>query len=299
MENKEKRVLNKECESFLNYLLVERALAKNSVEAYKNDLIDFFEFTKKSPLEITREEIRDYLINQKKLGKKSTTAARKLVTLKNFYRFLLLEKIAISDPTENVESPKTIKTLPSYLTEEEVTSLLKAPDTSKPLGIRDKAMIELLYATGIRVSELASLTAKAFNEMAGFILVMGKGSKERIVPVGEVAQDWIKKYVIEARPKILKNKVSDALFVTSRGRKMTRQNIFLMITSYARQAGITKHLSPHTLRHSFATHLLRHGADLRSLQILLGHSDISTTQIYTHIEQERLKEVYKKYHPRA
>lgn len=299
MHNTKLPILSKEAESFLNHLLVERGLAKNSVEAYTRDLTDFFKEVKKEPLSVTREDIRDYLTLQRKTGRKSSTAARKLVTLKNFYRFLLLEKIAEYDPTENVESPKTIKPLPSYLTEEEVEHLLKAPDVTKPLGIRDKAMIELLYATGIRVSELASLTTKGFNEVAGFILVMGKGSKERIVPVGEVAQDWIKKYFSEARPKILKKKVSDSLFVTSRGGKMTRQNIFLMITSYARQAGIIKHLSPHTLRHSFATHLLRHGADLRSLQILLGHSDISTTQIYTHIEQERLKEVYKKYHPRA
>lgn len=299
MENDERKNLNKEAESFLNYLLVERGLSKNTIDAYSSDLKDFFAEVKKGALEITRDEIRDYLTLQKQTGKKNATAARKLVTLKNFYRFLLLEKVASVDPTENIESPKMIKGLPSYLTEEEVESLLKEPDTSKPLGIRDKAMLELLYATGIRVSELASLTTKGFNEAAGFILVMGKGSKERIVPVGEVAQDWVKKYVVEARQKILKNKVSDALFVTSRGGKMTRQNIFLMITSYARKAGITKHLSPHTLRHSFATHLLRHGADLRSLQILLGHSDISTTQIYTHIEQERLKEVYKKYHPRA
>ncbi|MFB3851787.1 MAG: site-specific tyrosine recombinase XerD [Acidobacteriota bacterium] len=299
MDENKKPILSKEAESFLNHLLVERGLAKNSVESYTRDLIDFFSEVKKEPLCVTREDIRDYLTLQRKAGRKSSTAARKLVTLKNFYRFLLLEKIAERDPTENIESPKTIKALPSYLTEDEVEALLKAPDTTKPLGIRDKAMIELLYATGIRVSELASLTTKGFNEVAGFILVMGKGSKERIVPVGEVAQDWIKKYFSEARPLILKKKVSDALFVTSRGGKMTRQNIFLMITSYARQAGITKHLSPHTLRHSFATHLLRRGADLRSLQILLGHSDISTTQIYTHIEQERLKEVYKKYHPRA
>lgn len=299
MENSNRISINKEAESFLNYLLVERGLSRNTIEAYSLDLKDFFSKVKKGALEVTREEIRDYLALQRKTGKKSSTAARKLVTLKNFYRFLLLEKIATLDPTENIESPKTIKILPSYLTEEEVESLLKGPDTSKPLGIRDKAMLELIYATGIRVSELASLTVKGFNEAAGFILVMGKGSKERIVPVGEVAQDWVKKYLIEARQKILKNKVSDFLFVTSRGGRMTRQNIFLMITSYARQAGITKHISPHTLRHSFATHLLRHGADLRSLQILLGHSDISTTQIYTHIEQERLKEVYKKYHPRA
>ncbi len=299
MENSTRISINKEAESFLNYLLVERGLSRNTIEAYSLDLKDFFSKVKKGALEVTREEIRDYLALQRKTGKKSSTAARKLVTLKNFYRFLLLEKIATLDPTENIESPKTIKILPSYLTEEEVESLLKGPDTSKPLGIRDKAMLELIYATGIRVSELASLTVKGFNEAAGFILVMGKGSKERIVPVGEVAQDWVKKYLIEARQKILKNKVSDFLFVTSRGGRMTRQNIFLMITSYARQAGITKHISPHTLRHSFATHLLRHGADLRSLQILLGHSDISTTQIYTHIEQERLKEVYKKYHPRA
>lgn len=299
MDKNKSKALYKEVESFLNHLLVERGLAKNSVEAYTRDLTEFFSEIRKEPLRVTREDIRDYLTFQRKTGNKSSTAARKLVTLKNFYRFLLLEKIAEYDPTENVESPKTIKALPSYLTEEEVELLLKAPNTSKPLGIRDKSMLELLYATGIRVSELASLSTKGFNEVAGFILVKGKGSKERIVPVGEVAQDWIRKYFEEARPKILKGKISDALFVTARGGKMTRQNIFLMITSYARQAGITKHISPHTLRHSFATHLLRHGADLRSLQILLGHSDISTTQIYTHIEQERLKEVYKKYHPRA
>jgi len=291
--------LPKDVESFLNYLTVERGLSTNSVEAYRNDLSSFFTEVGKPPVEVTRDEIRQYLSVQKKNGMSGSTTARRLVSLRNLYRFLLLEKIAVEDPTENIESPKSIKPLPSYLTEDEVERLLEAPDIKKPLGVRDKTMLELFYATGIRVSELASLTLEGLNQMAGYILVMGKGSKERIVPFGEVAGDWIKTYMEEARPKILKDRASKSLFVTGRGKGMTRQNIWMLLERYARVAGITKHMSPHTLRHSFATHLLRHGADLRSLQILLGHSDISTTQIYTHIEQERLKEVYRKYHPRA
>jgi integrase/recombinase XerD len=291
--------LPKEVESFLNYLTVERGLSRNSIEAYRNDLSSFFIEVQKAPTDVKRDEIRQYLSVQKKRGMSGSTTARRLVSLRNLYRFLLLEKIAVEDPTENIESPKSIKGLPSYLTEEEVERLLEAPDIKKPLGIRDKTMLELFYATGIRVSELASLTMEGLNQMAGYILVMGKGSKERIVPFGEVAGDWMKTYITGSRIKILKNKESKNLFVTSRGKGMSRQNIWMLLVRYSKVAGITKHLSPHTLRHSFATHLLRHGADLRSLQILLGHSDISTTQIYTHIEQERLKEVYKKYHPRA
>lgn len=294
-----KAELPHEAESFLNYLTVERGLSNNSVEAYRNDLASFFSEMAKPPVEVKRDEIRQYLSSQKKNGMSGSTTARRLVSLRNLYRFLLLEKIAVEDPTENIESPKSIKPLPSYLTEDEVERLLDAPDVKKPLGVRDKTMLELFYATGIRVSELASLTLEGLNQMAGYILVMGKGSKERIVPFGEVAGDWLKGYMETARPKILKEKESKSIFVTGRGKGMSRQNIWMLLEKYARVAGITKHLSPHTLRHSFATHLLRHGADLRSLQILLGHSDISTTQIYTHIEQERLKEVYKKYHPRA
>lgn len=288
-----------EVESFLNYLTVERGLSKNSVDAYRNDLSSFFSEVEKTPVDVKRDEIRQYLSSQKKNGMSGSTTARRLVSLRNLYRFLMLEKIAEEDPTENIESPRSIKPLPSYLTEDEVDRLLEAPDVKKPLGVRDKTMLELFYATGIRVSELATLTLEGLNQMAGYILVMGKGSKERIVPFGEVAGDWLKEYMETARPKILKERESKSLFVTGRGKGMTRQNIWMLLERYARVAGITKHLSPHTLRHSFATHLLRHGADLRSLQILLGHSDISTTQIYTHIEQERLKEVYKKYHPRA
>jgi len=291
--------LPKDVESFLNYLVVERGLSKNSVEAYRNDLSSFFLEVRRDPLDVKRDEIRQYLSTQKKGGMSGSTTARRLVTLRNLYRFLLLEKIAVEDPTENIESPRSIKSLPSYLTEEEVERLLEAPDTKKPLGVRDKTMLELFYATGIRVSELATLNMDGLNMMAGYILVMGKGSKERIVPFGEVAGDWMKTYITGSRLKILKDKESKGLFITARGKVMSRQNIWMLLERYARIAGITKHLSPHTLRHSFATHLLRHGADLRSLQILLGHSDISTTQIYTHIEQERLKEVYKKYHPRA
>jgi integrase/recombinase XerD len=294
-----KTELPKEVESFLNYLTVERGLSTNSIGAYKNDLSSFFLEVKKEPLDVKRDDIRQYLSAEKKRGMSGSTTARRLVTLRNLYRFLLLEKIAVEDPTENIESPKSIKSLPSYLSEEEVERLLEAPDIKKNLGIRDKTMLELFYATGIRVSELASLNMEGLNMMAGYILVMGKGSKERIVPFGEVAGDWMKTYIAGSRLKILKNKESKCLFVTSRGKGMSRQNIWMLLERYAKVAGITKHLSPHTLRHSFATHLLRHGADLRSLQILLGHSDISTTQIYTHIEQERLKEVYKKYHPRA
>ena len=292
-------ILPEEVETFLNYLLVERGLARNSILSYKNDLKDIFSSIKKYPKELKRDDIKDYLSIQRKLGRGVATVSRRIVTLRNFYRFLLLEKIVEVDPTENIETPKAIKSLPSYLTEEEVELLLNAPDIKTILGIRDKAMFEVLYATGMRVSELVSLNKKNLNEAMGFFLVMGKGSKERIVPVGEIALDWIKKYLETSRPKILKGKECDALFVTSRGRAMTRQNVWILITSYARGAGITKHLSPHTLRHSFATHLLKNGTDLRSLQLLLGHSDISTTQIYTHIEQERLKEVYKKFHPRA
>lgn len=295
----EEIILPKEAEDFLNHLKIERGLSLNTLESYKNDLKDFFGFIKKNIREIEKDDIQRFLLRERELGHKATTTARKLVSIKNLYKFLIFEKIVNADPTETIESPKVIKSLPSYLTEEEVELLLNSIDLSTPIGLRDKAILEVLYATGMRVSELATLKKKNINMKGGFILVKGKGSKERIVPFGEVALKYLKLYLEEGRPKILKNKECEELFVTSRGKGMTRQNIFLMIEKYAKKCGIEKRLSPHTLRHSFATHLLKNGADLRALQILLGHSDISTTQIYTHIEQERLKKIYKKFHPRA
>ncbi len=284
---------------FLDHMTVERGLSPNSVEAYRGDLIRFFDSCRKAPSEVRREDVRAFLGSERKAGHASSTAARRLVAVRSFYRFLVLERRVESDPTENVEPPRALKHLPDYLNTEEVDRLLATPDASEPRGLRNRAMLEVLYATGIRVSELTGLTLDRYNAEAGYLLVMGKGSKERVVPLGEVAQDWVARYRSSSRPALLKQKESKALFVTSRGGPLSRQMVWIIITATARAAGITKHLSPHTLRHSFATHLLEHGADLRSVQLLLGHADISTTQIYTHLEQERLKRIYKQFHPRA
>jgi integrase/recombinase XerD len=288
-----------EVRAFLDHLTVERGLSRNSIDAYRRDLERFFGIVKLAPAKVSREDIRRFLTHEREAGLSGPTAARRLAALRMFYRFLLLEKRVETDPTENIEPPRTPKHLPSYLDQAEVERLLEAADTTRPTGLRDRAMLEVLYATGIRVSELIGLTLDRLNLKAGFVLVMGKGSKERVVPLGEVAADWINRYLDEARPAILKDRESDHLFVTARGSGMTRQNVWMLIERYARRAGIAKHLSPHTLRHSFATHLLEHGADLRSVQLMLGHADISTTQIYTHVEQERLKRLYRQFHPRA
>ena len=284
---------------FFDHLTVERGLSPTTVEAYRSDLLRFFDACRKAPEKVGREDVRAFLGRERAEGHSASTAARRLVALRTFYRFLILERKVEGDPTENVDAPRTLKRLPEYLTPEEVERLLEAPDAGSPTGLRNRAMLEVLYATGIRVSELTGLTQERYNPQAGFVLVMGKGSKERVVPLGEVAQDWVERYRSEARPRLLKNRVSSALFVTARGGPLSRQMVWILITGYARQAGIAKHMSPHTLRHSFATHLLEHGADLRAVQLLLGHADISTTQIYTHVEQERLKRIYRQYHPRA
>jgi integrase/recombinase XerD len=284
---------------FLDHMTVERGLSPKSVEAYRSDLLRFFDSCGRSPAEVRREDVRAFLGAERKAGHAASTAARRLVAIRSFYRFLILERRVESDPTENVEPPRAVKHLPDYLNTEEVDRLLSTPDEANPLGLRNRAILEVLYATGIRVSELTGLTMDRYNAEAGYLLVMGKGSKERVVPLGEVAQDWVARYRSTSRPALLKEHESKALFVTSRGGPLSRQMVWIMITSMARSAGIAKHLSPHTLRHSFATHLLEHGADLRSVQLLLGHADISTTQIYTHLEQERLKRIYKQFHPRA
>jgi integrase/recombinase XerD len=298
-EEKAEKFLPPEVGQFLNYLTVERGLSPASIDAYRTDLARFFKKCRKTPADVVREDVRAMLGAERSDGHAASTASRRLVALRSFYRFLLLERLVQSDPTENVEGPRAVKPLPSYLTLEEVDRLLSAPDAASHTGLRNRAILEVLYATGIRVSELTGLTLDRYNAEAGFVLVMGKGSKERVVPLGEVAQDWVLKYRAEARPRLLKGKAAGALFVTARGSGMTRQMVWIMLKSVARSAGIAKEISPHTLRHSFATHLLEHGADLRSVQVLLGHSDISTTQIYTHVEQERLKRIYRQYHPRA
>ncbi len=285
--------------AFLDHLTVERGLSLNSIHAYRSDLLRFFAGAKKPAAAIRREDVREFLGRERALGRASATSARRLVALRTFYRFLLMERLCEVDPTENVDPPRTLRRLPDYLNEQEVERLLAAPDPATPRGLRDRAIFELLYATGIRVSELTSLTLERLNLKAGFVLVMGKGSKERVVPLGEVAGDWMERYCAEARPGLLGARESRALFVTSRGAGLSRKTVWCLVERYARAAGIAKHLSPHTLRHSFATHLLEHGADLRSVQLMLGHADISTTQIYTHVEQERLKRIYQQYHPRA
>jgi integrase/recombinase XerD len=231
-------------------------------------------------------------------GVKATSTGRKISSIKQFYRFLLEEDLLTADPTRDLSSPKRGLYLPGVLNSDEIERLLNSPDVSTTLGIRDKAMLELLYATGLRVSELTGLKLNNLNVHAGYLICRGKGDKERLVPIGESALRWVGEYIRSSRPVLVKKSL-DILFCSMRGGKMTRQNFWYAIQRYAVQAGIFKHISPHMLRHSFATHLLTGGADLRSVQMMLGHADISTTQIYTHLSSKRLKEVHKQYHPRG
>ncbi|RPI27345.1 MAG: site-specific tyrosine recombinase XerD [Acidobacteria bacterium] len=289
-------------QSYLNYLQVERGLSANTLEAYRRDILDFLCFVDEQGLElkdVRKSELGTYLQNlYSRLSARSV--ARKIVSLRSFYRYLLLDKHVSEDPTENLDSPRTWRSLPKYLTAEEVDSLLQQPDLAKPLGLRDRAMLEVLYATGLRVSELIHLRSAEVNLEVGFLRTRGKGNKERLVPVGDSALGYIRRYLAEARAQLLhRQKSSPFLFVTRQGRPMSRQYFWMLIVKYGKQAGIGKTLTPHTIRHSFATHLLEHGADLRAVQLMLGHADISTTQIYTHVTRERLKQVYDKYHPRS
>jgi integrase/recombinase XerD len=287
-------------EFFLNALWLEFGLSDNTLSAYGSDLKQFDKWLKaKTLLEVSEEDISGFLRHRQVEGVASRSAARILSSLRRFYGYLLRESKISTDPTVLIDAPRLGRPLPNSLSEVEVELLLQAPETLHTLGFRDRTMLELLYATGLRVSELVELTFQQVNFRQGCIRVTGKGDKERLVPVGEEAMDWLERYVSGARQDILGNRQSDYLFVTSRGSSMTRQAFWHIIKRYALQAGINKHLSPHTLRHAFATHLLNHGADLRVVQLLLGHSDLSTTQIYTHIAQQRLKELHSKYHPRG
>jgi integrase/recombinase XerD len=287
---------------FLDSLWLESGLSKNTVEAYQRDLLAFAAWLSKDEITLssaTREDILRYQGVRLRESRKARSEARLLSSLRRFYRYLCREEIRESDPTTQIESPRLGRPLPEGLTEEEVEALLEQPDIKQNLGLRDRAMLEVLYATGLRVSELVSLTVEQLNMRQGLIRCVGKGNKERLVPLGEVALDWLQQYQIEARPLLLLGNVSEDLFPTRRGKAMTRQAFWYLIKRYAQQAEIKKHLSPHTLRHAFATHLLNHGADLRVVQLLLGHSDLSTTQIYTHVARERLKSLHASHHPRA
>jgi integrase/recombinase XerD len=289
--------------SFLSYLRVEKALSQNTIDAYRRDLEKFAEFATerglKKPAQVKRADVVDFLgtLYLRKLDARSV--ARHLVSLRQLFRFLLAEDLIAEDPVVTVESPKFRQSLPEFLSVEEVDKLLVQPDVSSTLGLRDKAMIELLYSAGLRVSELCSLAVDDLHPDAGSLRCIGKGNKERLVPVGKSALTVLQLYIQKARPEILGERTSKYLFINSRGSKLDRISFWKTLALYGRKAGLRKALKPHMLRHSFATHLLDRGADLRSVQMMLGHSDISTTQIYTHVVEERLKQVYKAHHPRA
>ena len=289
-------------EQFSDVLWMEEALSANTLDAYRRDLegVSRWLDTRGSRLAgVTRADLRKYLAHLENKGTPPRTVARLLSTLRRFYRYLLREGRIKEDPTALIDSPKLGRSLPKSLTEEQVVKLLQAPDVNKPLGLRDRAMLETLYATGLRVSELVGLSLSQLSLSQGVVRVVGKGDKERLVPLGEEALSWLNRYLSETRTELIRGRATDALFVTARGGPMTRQAFWHNIKRYARSADIQASLSPHTLRHAFATHLLNHGADLRVVQMLLGHSDLSTTQIYTHVARERLKELHARHHPRG
>jgi integrase/recombinase XerD len=284
-------------DAFGDALWLEDGLARNTLEAYRRDLAQLAAFLKGRGLAAAREE--DLFAFLAARRGRASSAARLLSTLKRFYRYALRERAIDADPTLRLDAPKRAPRFPKTLSEADVEALLAAPDAGTPRGLRDRAMLEVLYASGLRVSELVALKTFEANLDAGVVRILGKGSKERLVPLGEEAVAWVQRYAREARPALLKKRSSDALFVTERGGAMTRQAFWHLLARYGRRAIPGKPLSPHVLRHAFATHLINHGADLRVVQMLLGHADISTTQIYTHVARERLKALHAKHHPRG
>ncbi len=290
-------------EEYLHFLAVERGASLNTLEAYSRDIGRFLEFAGASgvpsPLAVNPEHVTAYLGALRGQGLSPASVNRKLAAIRGFYRYLLREARVEENPLARVETARTWMRLPGALSRDEMESLLAQPAEASPSGIRDRAILELLYATGIRVSELATLTLNRLNRQMGFLVAVGKGRKERIVPVGQSALGWLGRYIEQARPVFLKKKTSNALFLNRSGEGFTRQGLWKLIKKYAKMAGLERKVHPHTFRHSFATHLLEGGADLRSVQIMLGHADISTTQIYTHVTRERLTEVHKRFHPRG
>ncbi len=291
-------------DEFCDNLWLEDGLSRNTLDSYRRDLVKFKDWLGKqrgtSILQATHGDIQGYLAQLVAVQKaKPSSTGRNISSLKRLFRYLLRQGRIATDPTLQIDTPRLPRNLPKSLTESDVEQLLAAPDVQTPLGLRDRTMFEVLYATGLRVSELVTLRISQVSMDMGVVRVMGKGSKERLVPLGEEALDWLQRYMAEGRGVLLGRLQTDALFVTARGEGMTRQMFWYLIKKYARQGGLHKPLSPHTLRHAFATHLLNHGADLRVVQMLLGHSDISTTQIYTHVARERLKSLHAMHHPRG
>ena len=290
-------------ERFLDALWLEHGLSDHTLSAYRRDLKGLAVWLQEDSgtglSDARRDDLLRYIQLRVEQGMRSSTTARLLSSMRRFYRHLLREGQRKDDPSARIDSPKLAHSLPDSLTEDDVDALLMAPDLQQVLGMRDRAMLEVLYASGLRVTELISLTLSQINLRQGVVRIVGKGNKERLVPLGEEALSWLERYLEEARPELLKRQVNDVLFPTRRGGGMTRQAFWQNIKRYAQAASIKKSLSPHTLRHAFATHLLNHGADLRVVQLLLGHSNLSTTQIYTHVARERLKSLHAQHHPRG
>jgi len=290
-------------DQFLDFLIVERGLSKNTLDSYSRDLTRYIRYLKKEHVSHIKEtnylHISGFLSELKEMGLSVKSRARNLASIKGFYKFLIREGVISENPTTYIHSFKTQRRLPLVLNMEEIDRLLAEPDLSNTLEVRDSAMLELLYATGLRVSELVKIRLNDINLEAGYLRTLGKGSKERIVPIGRIAQNRIMKYLHSTRQGLLKEKQSIYLFISRSGKGLTRQGFWKVIKKYAKRAGISKRITPHSLRHSFASHLLERGADLRSVQMMLGHSDISSTQIYTHVARERLKDIHRQYHPRG
>ncbi|WP_375751336.1 site-specific tyrosine recombinase XerD [Vibrio sp. HN007] len=290
-------------EQFLDTMLLENGLSENTLSSYRNDLNRLLQWMEKESLAldtVSAENLQDYQAWLLDKGYKQTSRARMLSAIRRLFQYMNHEQVREDDPSARLISPKLPKRLPKDLTENQVEALMDAPDPNNPIELRDKAMLELLYATGLRVTELVSLTMENLSLRQGVVRIIGKGNKERLVPMGENAIDWIETFLTEGRSELMGEKTSDVVFPSSRAKQMTRQTFWHRIKHYAVIAGIdTDSLSPHVLRHAFATHLLNHGADLRVVQMLLGHSDLSTTQIYTHVAKERLKQIHKEHHPRA
>ncbi len=284
-------------------MTVERGVADNTLAAYSRDLRKYLAFLEEEGLiclaEVSLAHLQDFLRRLRNAGLSPRSVARTISALRTFHRFVAAQGHVQSDPTSLLRTPRVPRSLPNVLSGDEVEHLLEAPDVSQARGLRDRAMLELLYATGLRVSELLSLSLNALDPTVGFVRCLGKGAKERVVPVGSSALGWLKDYLTRGRPSLTAQRDAPFLFPGRGGRRLTRQAFWKSIRSYARKAGIPKQITPHTLRHSFATHLLEHGADLRSVQLMLGHADISTTQIYTHVSRARLREIHERFHPRS
>jgi integrase/recombinase XerD len=290
-------------DQFLHYLIVEKGLSQNTIEAYSHGLVRFLDHLKRKKIQdvcdVGKIDVQSFLLSLRKKNLNTKSVVRDLAAIRSFFRFLIQEGVLESNPVENLESPKVAKTLPEILSLREIEQILEQPNLQTSLGMRDRAMLEMLYATGMRVSELTHLPTQQVNLEGGYVLLYGKGSKERVVPLGSEAMKWVAHYLQEARGALSKGRESAFLFINRSGKEMSRQGFWKNLKDYAKKAGLHKRITPHLLRHSFASHLLERGADLRSVQMMLGHVDISTTQIYTHVTGEKLKKVHKQYHPRG